>query len=281
MTTRIVVDSTCDLPSKVIEEHRIAVIPMWLHAGGESYRDLVDLSRDAFYARLPGWDPPPTTAVPGPEVFRAAYQQLASEGATEILSIHISPALSGVLNAARLAAEATTEASVTPVDSRQLSLGTGMVALRAAEAAQAGASAKEVLAELEAYIPRVHTLAALSTVEYLRRSGRISGFESNVAAFFRIKPLLKMHDGQYMSEKIRSHRRALQRLIDLVDDLGPLDVLHLVHTHSPDAVADLRDKGGHLFPEQKETWSVDVTPVLGTHLGPGAVGFVAVESGSE
>ena len=104
MSVRIVTDSTCDLPKSIVDENEITVIPLYINVGGESYRDGIDLSRQEFYTRLPSFSVPPTTAVPGHEVFAKTYRELAIEGATEILSIHISPTLSGMLDVARAAA---------------------------------------------------------------------------------------------------------------------------------------------------------------------------------
>ena len=89
MTIRLVTDSTCDLPEEIAAEHGITIVPLYINFGGESYLDRIDLSREAFYARLPDCDPPPTTAMPGPQMFLQAYERLTDEGATEILSVHI------------------------------------------------------------------------------------------------------------------------------------------------------------------------------------------------
>ena len=97
MTIQIVTDSTCDLPQKIIHKYRIPVVPLYIHAGGRAYQDGVDISRREFYQRLPSFRPAPTTAVTSPEVFHRAYEQLAAEGATEVLSIHISVKLSAMV----------------------------------------------------------------------------------------------------------------------------------------------------------------------------------------
>jgi DegV family protein with EDD domain len=97
LTIRIATDSTCDLPQEIIRKYGIAVVPLYIHAGGRAYQDSVDISRWEFYQRLPSFRPAPTTAVTSPEVFRWAYEQLAAEGATEVLSIHISVKLSAMV----------------------------------------------------------------------------------------------------------------------------------------------------------------------------------------
>ena len=109
MTLRIVTDSTCDLPQSLIERYQITVVPLYIHIGNESYRDQIDLTREQFYQGLPDYPAPPMTAVPAPEVFERAYRGLIAEGATEILSIHISASLSTIRDQAHNAARAISE----------------------------------------------------------------------------------------------------------------------------------------------------------------------------
>jgi DegV family protein with EDD domain len=276
MTIRIVTDSTCDLPVEIVEENAISVVPLYINIGAESYRDGIDISRQEFYAGLPDYAVFPKTAVPGPEQFSAVYSQLESEGATEILSIHISPSLSAVINSARLAAETVKTAKVTVIDSGQLSLGVGFMAQMAAQAAKAGKSLPEIIATIEQQKTRSYVFAALDTTEFLRRSGRISGFQNGVGSLLQIKPLLKMHNGVVESERVRTSKKALNRLLDLVTAVGPVEQLALVHTNNPDGAQALWEQTHHLFPAIHNPISVNVTPVIGAHIGPGAVGFACL-----
>ena len=273
MPIRIVADSTCDLPESVVADYGITVIPAYINIGGQSYLDGVELSRQEFYERLPDYEPLPTTSVPGLGTFDQVYEQLAAEGADEILSIHISVSLSAFVNVARSVAESTDVVPVTVFDSGQLTLGTGLLVLEAAQAAAAGSSVPEIVALLEEKALRTYSFAALDTLEFLRRSGRVSGIQAGLGTLLKIKPLLKMHNGEIEMETVRTRRRAIERLIELVSDLGPLAELALVHTHAPDRAEALRQQALHLFPEGKVPFSVEVTPVIGAHVGPGAVGF--------
>ena len=276
MTIRIVTDSTCDLPEEIAAQHDITIVPLYINFGGESYLDRIDLSREAFYARLPDCDPPPTTAMPGPQMFLEAYERLADEGATEILSVHISKSLSAVVDTAHLAArEASTP--VTVFDSGTLSLGTGFLVWAAAEAAAQGYSMDEIVALMKEQSQRTHVFAALDTLEFLRRSGRLNRVMAALGSWLQMKPLLKMHDGNPTAEKIRTAEAATQRLIVLLEERQPLERVALVHTHALEKAQDLRQKAQYLLPEG-ETLSVDITPVFGTHLGPGAVGFACVSA---
>jgi DegV family protein with EDD domain len=275
MTIRIVTDSTCDLPAPLVGKMGITVLPLYIHAGGQSYRDGVDLTRKEFYEKLPGFSDPPTTAAPSPDVFQKTYQTLAEGGAKEILSIHISESLSATVAIARLGAQQTEEVPVTVLDAGQLSFGTGFLVLRAAEAVEEGRSLQEILQILEEQITRTRVFAALDTLEYLRRSGRMHWSMARLGSLLRIKPILKMYAGKPESERVRTRGKSLKRILALLEQAAPLERVALVHTNDPEAAEDLRHRAKK-FLEGLDVPSVDITPVLGAHLGPGAVGFATV-----
>jgi DegV family protein with EDD domain len=278
MTIRIVTDSTCDLPQSVVEEHGINVIPLYVNFGAVSYLDGVELSRRQFYEMLPESDSLPTTAVPGLAAFTETYQKLASQGATEIISIHIASSLSAICDVARKAAEETKAIPVTVFDPGQVTLGTGFAALVAAEDAAKGKPAREIIARLENMAPRIHSYAALDTTEFLRRSGRLSVIQYGLSTILSIKPLIMMHNGELSSARVRTRQKCLDRMIELVRGLGPLERLALVHTNAPGKAEKLHEKTRDLFPTDEIPLSVDVTPIIGAHVGPNAVGMVAVAS---
>jgi len=275
MSIRIVTDSNCDLPESLIATHKIGVVPLQVNIGGKSFLDGVELARSEFYDNLPQYQSFPTTSVPSPGQFRDMYNSLAAAGATEILSIHIAVSLSAVVNSARLGAEQA-DVPVRVLDSGQLTLGTGLLALEAAGAAAQGHSMDEIVFLVESKAARTHSFAALDTLEFLRRSGRLSRLQSSLASVLRIKPLLKMHCGEMGMERVRTRRRAVERLIELVTELGPLEHLALVHTHAAERAEALRQKAIHLFPNPADVLSAEVTPVIGAHVGPGSVGLVAI-----
>jgi len=276
MTVGIATDSTCDLPERLVMELGIQVVPMYINFGHESYLDGVELSRQAFYARLPEANPPPTTAMPGPQRFVEVYEQLAAKGATEIISIHVSRSLSGVLDTAQLAV-GQAPVPVTLFDSGSLTLGVGFLAWAAAEMAAEGAGRDGIVAALNDLRKRTHVMAALDTLEFLRRSGRMNRVLATVGGWLQMKPLLTMNDGDSNAEKVRTTEAALQRMLALLEEKLPLERVALVHTHALDEIEQLRQRAQHLLPEG-QVMSVEVTPVLGTHLGPGAVGFACVSA---
>jgi len=278
VTIRIVTDSTSDLPDTLAARHGIAVVPLYINIGSQSYLDGVELSRQEFYQRLPEYDSVPTTSLPSPGQFVEAYRRLASEGASAILSIHIAASLSNTAEAARVAANELTGLPVTVFDSGQLSMGTGFMALAAAEAAEAGSSMSEIISLLEDIGARTHTFAALSTLKFMLRSGRLTRLQYGLATWLKIKPLLTMHCGQPGLLKVRTTSRAMERLISLATELMPLEKLALIHTHAPDQAEALWQQARHLLPDGRQPLSVEVTPVIGAHVGPGAVGFVCVSA---
>lgn len=278
MSIRIVTDSNCDLPQEVVDRYNIVVVPFYINVGTQSYLDGIEMSRADFYEGLPTFRSHPTTSVPGPGTLVEVYEKLALEGATHVLSIHIGASLSAMVNSARLAAEETGAVPVTVLDSGNLTLGTGLQVLAAARAAAEGRSLDEVVALVEDMAGRTYCFAALDTLEYLRRSGRLSRFQWGLGAILRIKPILKMNDGEVDMERVRTERHSLDRVLERVQELGPLEDLVLVHTHAPERARALRAQAGHLFPERASALSAEVTPVIGSHIGPGAVGFVAVRA---
>lgn len=275
MSIRIVTDSTCDLPAEVIAKYGISVVPLYINIGKQGYLDGVDISREQFYKNLPTYPVHPTTAAPSPLKFHSVYDSLADEGATQVLSIHISSALSAVIDAARIAAQETKSIPVTVFDSRQLSLGTGFLVEIAAQLAAQGCTMGEIVNALNDQIKRSHVFAALDTLEFLKRSGRMNGTVAAMGTLLQLKPIVTMYDGKPGAERVRTRDRAMQRLLEMLHDVGEIERIAIVHTHSPERVAQLRAQAGHLLSES-DILSMDITPVIGAHIGPGALGFAIV-----
>ncbi len=276
MTLRIVTDSTCDLPEQTIRDLEITVLPLNIHIGDEVRQDGVDISREEFYLRLPGMHPFPKTAAAGPEVFHQLYDRLANEGAKAILSIHISETLSATINMARQAAADFTRIPVTVLDSSQLSLGTGFLVEKAAQMARAGHALEEILAELREQMTRTYVFASLKTLEYLRRSGRMHSAVAHIGEFLKIKPLLHMNMGKATVERVRTQKRATEQLLAWLKEYAPFEQLTVVHAGIQEEAEALQETVRAYFPEEIEPAPVQITPVLGAHLGVGALGFAAI-----
>jgi len=275
MTVRIITDSTCDLPSGIVSKLGVCVLPLYIHAGNNDFLDGIDITRDDFYTRLPSFSTPPTTAVPSTIKFRAMYDSLADEGASEVLSIHISTTLSAIPNVARTAAAETTSVPVTIFDSRQLSLGTGFLVQTAAELALAGNSVKEILPVLEEQIKRTYVWAALDTLQYLRCSGRMNRVISTIGELIQMKPILKMHDGISGVERARTRKNAMALLADRLRTYSPFEKIAFLHSDAQERAQALIHEVRDLLPEY-ETWLEIINPTLGAHLGPGVVGFACI-----
>jgi DegV family protein with EDD domain len=276
MSIRIITDSTCDLPEATVHELDIAVLPLHIHIGDETYQDGVDISREEFYRRLPRLDPFPKTAAPSPETFRQMYERLAEEGAKSILSIHISESLSATVNVARKAAEEFTRIPVTVLDSSQLSLGTGFLVEKAAQLAKAGETLETILATLKEQMQRSYVFASLKTLEYLRRSGRMHSAVAHIGEFLKIKPLLHMNMGKPAAHRARTQKRASEQLLAWLDQYAPYERLTVLHAGIPEEAKALQESVRAYFPEEDEPVPVQITPVLGAHLGVGALGFAAI-----
>jgi DegV family protein with EDD domain len=281
MSIKIVSDSACDLPDGMAEKYGITIVPLYITMCGKSYLDMIDISRDEFYQRLPSCDEVPTTAAPSPEAFRSVYKKLALAGASQIISIHISTNLSRTIDSAHEAAATTEQVPVTVVDSTQLSLGAGYVVMAAAQAAAQGKSLEEILTIIEDISKRTYVFAALDTLHYLSKSGRMHVALARVGTILRIKPLLKMNQGNPEVERVRTTEGSIRRLLHLVNELGPLEKLSLVHTFAYERIAVLYQRAKDLFPvSDTQVDIVSVTPVLGCHLGPGVIGFTAIKKES-
>jgi DegV family protein with EDD domain len=275
MNIRIVTDSTCDLPNEVVSKYEITVIPLHINIGDKTYLDGVDLTRAEFYAKLPDYFPFPKTAAQGPEVFTQAYERLADEGAQAILSIHISETLSTTINSVRIAAEQFTRIPVTILDSSQLSLGTGFLVEKAAQVAQDGKSMDEIISALQGVMKRTYVFASLKTLEYLRRSGRMNFAIAKFGEILQIKPLLHMNMGKATAHRTRTQKRAKARLLAWLAEYAPYEKLAIVHAGVQEEAKALYEQVRSFFP-QDEVSIVQITPVLGTHLGVGALGFACI-----
>lgn len=274
MTIRILVDSTCDVPPAVAQRLGIAVVPVYINVGDKSYLDGIDLTRREFYENLPDYELFPTTAAPAPAAFTAAYQTLVEDGATEIISLHIATKLSNTLNAARLGAEDVSGARITMWDTQQLALGSGLQAIVAAEAAAEGCSLQEILALLEEKREKTRIFAVLDTLEFLRRSGRVSWTEFGLGTLLRIKPIVQVYDGEVsMMEKVRTSKRAIPRLVQLVESYAPLERIAFEYAGNPETAEKLRQAAEDLIPPGVETTFMELTPAIGAHAGPGVVGM--------
>ncbi len=276
MTLGIVTNSTCDLPQHLVDQHGLEVVPCMLIMDGREYADGEGLSRDEFYRRLPALKRLPTTAAPSLGEFAKRYQKLLDGGCDHVLSIHAAGPLTSILGTAQQAAR-DFAGRVTTVDSLSLSLGLGFQVLAGAESAEEGLDA--ALAAVHSTRRRLHVFAALDTLEYVRRSGRVPAAISVLGSLLSIKPVIELTDGQVKTiAAVRTTKQADQRMLDFMRQGGKLQRLAVLHTG---AASRAREFLQSIMMEMnrslpRDILLVNVTTVIGTHVGPNGLGFAAV-----
>jgi DegV family protein with EDD domain len=274
MSIAIVTDSTSDLSPETIAHYPIHVVPNILVIDGQSFEDGKGISRQEYYERLPLMKTVPTTASASAGTFQTLYANILQQGVKHIVSLHPPMQLSGIFNAAYLAAQSFGD-QVKVLDSGQITLGMGYQALAAAEAAVKNLPFEAILHEIDRIRQRVHVYAMLDTLEYVRRSGRVSWARARLGSLLDIKPIVEFREGNVFNlGEARSRHKGVDRLIRLLQKLGPLDRLAILHTNSEkDAYQIMQDLKVELT---GSPILVNVTTIIGTHTGPNALGIAAV-----
>lgn len=272
MSIRIVTDSSCDLPQEVVDAHGVRVVPLSIRFGDEEFIDREQLSTSQFWARCATSSTLPETAAPAPGQFERVYRELAAEGATGIVVVSLSGALSATMQSAELAARSIADVvPVRVVDSRSVTLGVGTIVLACAERAAGGASLDEVAALATDLADRTKVYGALDTLENLKKGGRIGNARALLGTALAIKPIIAVIDGKVEEAgKQRTRSKALKHLVEKVADdaarIESLAVLHADCTDVDDFVAMLRPHYAG------EIVVGEIGPVIGTHAGRGTIG---------
>ena len=274
MKIGLVTDSTADIPPELVARHDIRVVPALVNIAGKSYRDGIDITREEYYTRLPRLNPTPTTSAPSVGDFQERYEDLFRNGVSQIISIHTAKSLSGIFNGARLAAQDFGQ-RIHVLDSNQLTLGVGFPVLTAAEAIGRGALLEEVISLVENVFRRTRVAALLDTLEYMRRSGRVSWTRAFVGNILNIKPLVELKDGiVHRSGQARTRTQGILRLTEILHSWGPVERLAVLHTNAEVTARQLLED---LKPKlASPPLVVNVTTTIGTHVGPNGLGFAAV-----
>jgi len=276
MKIGIVTDSTSDIPAYLVEEHNIQVVPTILVLDGKEYADGIGITREEFYTRLPSLQAPPTTAAPSIGDFTTPYETLFSQGCGHIISIHSASQLTTIVNVARQAAKEFPD-KVACVDSGSLSMGLGFQVIAAAEEAEFGL--KPALEAIASTRKRLQVSAALDTMEYLRRSGRVPVAVAALGGLLSIKPMIELVDGEVRAiGAVRTTSQADERILKFLLERGELERLAILHTNAePRArklLNEMMSRSRQSVP--RDILFVNVTAVIGTHLGPNGLGFAAV-----
>jgi len=275
-TAVVVTDSTASLPPEVAEQRGILVVPLQVVIGATVYDEGPGGATPEMVAEALKEFRPVSTSRPAPAYLAEVYANAAADGATEILSIHLSAEMSGTHESALLAArEAPVPVSV--VDSRQVGVATGYAALTAVDVLDAGGSVAEAAEAARARAAAATALFYVDTQSYLRRGGRIGAAAALLGGALSVKPLLRIDDGRVVNlDRVRTSARALSRMEDLiVEAAGDQQVdLCVSHLANPDRAGELAGRLGVRLAanlDGREVWCGELGAVLGAHVGPGMV----------
>ena len=275
----VITDSASDMAPARAAELGIAIVPLVVNFGSETFRSGVDLSTEEFWRRMTAPDAPfPTTAACSPGDFMAAYEAAFAAGADSIVSVHVAGTLSGTIKSAEVAKGMLPDREIHIVDSMGASMAEGALAELAVGMARMGVGAGEIARVLEERRDDVAIMLALETIAYLKRGGRISGASAAIGTLLSVKPIIEVKDGKVETvDKVRTRSKARERLIELLC-IRPMERLAILHTTNAEVEA-FRDQIVQRVPGGIDPANVTIDlvgPSIGPHLGPGCVGAVAL-----
>lgn len=271
----VVTDSSASIPADLARDLGIHVVPIMLVLNGYTFHDGVDITPGELYRLLRTTRHTPTTSAPSIGDFLRVYAA-AAETASGIVSIHMSQKLSATHISARAASQLVDDVPIQILDSRTAAMAQGFVVLEAARAAADGADLDTVVARAEAVASKVHLLATIGTLEYLRRGGRIGGAATLLGTALQIKPVLYLADGHVdVFAKPRTQSRATQVMLGQISQQADGRPLHVAifHADAPGQADELRTWIAQEF-QCVELYVTEMTPVMGAHTGPGVLGVV-------
>lgn len=275
MNIAVVTDSTADIPADLSARHNIHVVPNMIVIGGRSFEDGKGISREEFYNRLPQMKETPTTGTASSGVYTTLYSRLLQGGADCILSVHAAASLSGILNAVHTAAREFGD-RVLVEDSGSVSMGLGFQVLAAAEAISRMLSMTEVLAVVRDVRRRIRVLAMLDTLEYVRRSGRVSWAKARLGNLLQVKPFIEVGEAGKVNSlgEARTRNKGIARLKEIILGFGELERLAVLHTNGEVEARRLLSELNPIISDQPLI--INITSVIGTHVGPNCLGCAAV-----
>ena len=270
---RIVTDSSCDLPDEILQRHRITVVPLTIRFGEEGFVDREELSIDDFWVRLSAAKDLPETAAPSVGRFQDVYRELSYAGADGIVVVTISAGISATHQSATLAADQLrSRIPVRVIDSRLVSAALGLGVLAAARAAEAGGTIDVVEATAREAVASSNLFAALDTLEYLKRGGRIGSTAAFFGNLLDVKPLITFAEGVVSAGgRVRTRRKAIKAVLDHLESLESVAEVGVIHSNPPDLdefLGALRERG------HDDPLVARLGPVVGAHAGPRVIGIV-------
>ena len=271
MAIKIVTDSTCDISREGVERFDISVVPAYVLFGEESYRQGIDINPTQFYARLQSSPRLPSTSQPTPGDFTERFETLVAAG-HQVVCITVPRQLSGTYNSAVQAASQFEEGAVTVVDAGTASVGHMLQVIAAAEdAATPDATAESVAQAARVRAGSGYGYAMVDTLEYLQKGGRIGKAQAFMGSLLKVKPILRVAAGEVLPvDRPRNLRRGLQRLEELVREVGPVSKLAVAYTTDVHPAEEMRNRLSDLA-NPENTYTIQIGSAIGAHIGPGAV----------
>ncbi len=281
MKIGIVTDSTADLPQELVSRYEIEVVPLHVSVDNQNYDDGVDITPTEFYQKIKSGSTLPITSQPSPGAFVECYRALLGK-VDAIISIHLTEALSGTVRIARMAREMLPEANIEVVDSQSTSMGLGCLTVEAARAARLGIKMNEVLSLVEKLRAKMRFLVTLDTLEFIRKGGRVSSLQAFLGSILQIKPLLKLTQGKVeLVGRVRTRREAINRLLNEFKSQVAVEtegIIAVMHTAAEEEAEKIRGILRETF-KNAEIIIGQAGPVLGTHVGPGAIALIGLPRG--
>lgn len=274
--TAVVLDSTADFPDAPERFENFRVVPLYVRFGDESRRDYVDIRPAEFYERLAGGPVVPTTSQPTPGDFLATYEELAQRY-EHVLSLQISSTLSGTFGSAQAAAELLGGDRVRVIDTRTVSASLALLALGVQRRLERGTTDEEIDAFVARYGREHKLLFTVNTLDYLARGGRIGRAAALAGNLLNVKPILTIRDGEVVPlKRVRGNHKAFEEfraLFEATSTDTPSLRIGIAHAAAPDRLAALRELVEHVRPHAQIEIETQLGAVIGTHAGPGTVGF--------
>ena len=279
MTVRIVTDSTSSIDRRTAEDLGITIVPQSVHFGTRAFEDGVTIMPDEFYDLLSDSSDLPTTSQASPGRFRDVYEALGRD-ADGIVSIHISSRISGTWNSAQQgASELSSVCPIEVIDSRQASMGLGLVVLAAADASCQGADQEEIVSHARDAARRAQCMCLLETLEFLQKGGRIGKAQALMGSALKIKPMIIVRDGEvHPMGRARTFPKALARLKEAAREFAPIESLAVSHSTTPEVAREVANDLRDMLPEGIEPYIARLGPSLGVYAGPGAIEISLIQA---
>jgi DegV family protein with EDD domain len=276
----IVTDSDASLPLDVAAKYNIRQVPITVHFGEETFDTTIELTEAEMFERIDREGNLPTTSAPSPGKFAEAYQAAFDEGAESVVCLCVSSEVSATYAAALNAIDLLPGKDISVIDTRNLSMGQGFMALAAAEAAAAGASKEEIVTQAMDVGERSYLFAALSTLKYLAMSGRVGHLAAGMAGMLNIRPILTIQNGKLeMLERIRTKGKSWNRVLELTEatlDGKAVERMAVIHSNVPEEAKEFESLLRSSLPCPDEILVCELTAGLSVHSGAGMVGVCFV-----